>query len=404
MRFRNYKSRKIWQKSFIDNVFANKTKQLGTFSKLIMNKPELISDKNTYIPKSLFKFYTPTSNNIIDIKKKRLWLSHPRTFNDPFDCHTGYDVTSYEKHSLLAHIRKLGFVESENRENGFTLEDFNRILDSSIEYVFDWRSNTEEYWSVINKISDSKSNEFQSAIYSLRTKYRDEVKTKIRQLRNVNIRIACFSNLDLNNFPHKSNDFEYMIQMWSHYADNHKGFCVEYDISQIHPTKLLPLKHYISSENTNDYFAERTMLLIIAGLFPVVYTANRINIPRTKLQKLTLDDNNKLHHNSDIDTLLYKTYIVKSAKWSYEKEWRLIIDGDICDYFDNKIPFPYIKKIFLGCKMDVNNIDALIEIAEELNVEVVMMSMDDKKFALEAQNISSYKWDKQRSKWHNPLY
>ena len=146
------------------------------------------------------------------------------------------------------------------------------------------------------------------------------------------------------------------------------------------------------------------MLLTVSGLFPVIYTANRINIPRTKLQKIKLDANNELHHNSDIDTLLYKTFIVKSAKWNYEKEWRIIIDGDICNYFENKIPFPYIKKIFLGCKMEKHNIDTLIEIADELNIEVRLMTMDNKKFVLEVQDTRSYRWDKERSKWNNPLY
>ena len=129
-----------------------------------------------------------------------------------------------------------------------------------------------------------------------------------------------------------------------------------------------------------------------------------MNIPRTKLQEIKLDGTNNLQHYSDIDALLYKTYIVKSAKWNYEKEWRIIFDGDICDYFDNKIPFPYIKRIYLGCKMDTHNIDNMIEIADELNIEVVMMRMDDKKFLLEAHNVSFYKWDKERSKWSNPLY
>lgn len=404
MSFWNYKSKKKWQKSFISNVFANKTKRLDTFSKIIMNKPELLNDKNIHIPKSLFKFYAPTSDNISDIKKQRLWFSHPRTFNDPFDCHTGYDVTSYEKHSLLEHIKKIGFVDQENSKKGFTLDDFNRIQISTTEYEFDWRKNTEEYWSALNKLSDGKCEEFQRDIYSLKIKYRNEVKTKIEKLRNVDIRIACFSELDSNNFPHKNNDFECMIQMWSHYADNHKGFCVEYDMSHLHPSKLLPLKYKKYNDSQNEYMAERTTLLTVAGLFPVIYTANRVNIPRTKLQQIKIDDSNNVNHNSDIDALLYKTYIVKSAKWNYEKEWRIIIDGNICKYFDHKIPFPYIKRIFLGCKMDAHNIDYLIEIAEELNVEVIIISMDDKKFVLEAQNISSYKWDKERSKWHNPLY
>jgi len=148
---------------------------------------------------------------------------------------------------------------------------------------------------------------------------------------------------------------------------------------------------------------ERIKVLILGGLFPVIYTANRVNIPKTKLNKIRFDKINEAQHNSDIDSILYKTFIVKSAKWNYEKEWRLILDGDVCNYYDNKIPFPYIKRVFLGCKMNTQTIDAMIEIVEELGVEVVMMEMDNKKFILEERRPDSYKWNKERAKWRNPL-
>jgi len=404
MKFWNNKSQKRWQKSFINNVFDHKTERHDTFSKILMNNPELLKFKKIHIPKSLFKFYSPTAENIIDVKKQRLWFSHPKSFNDPFDCNTGYDATSYEKLSLLEYIKQNGFVDESNKKHGFTKSEFYRIYNSTTEYICAWSNKKEEYWSVIYKLSDQKSKEFQDKLYSLRANFRNEVETKINKLRDVNIRIACFSELDSNNFPPKSNDFKHMIQMWSHYADNHKGFCVEYDISIINPDSIFPLKQAYTKENEEAFLSERTILLIVAGLFPVIYTTNRINIPKTKLKKIKIDGNNHLRHNSEVDSLLYKTFIVKSAKWNYEREWRIIIDGDICKFFDNKIPFPYIKKIFLGCKMEKHNIDTMLEIADELNVEVVLMRMDNKKFILEPQDLSSYKRDKEWSRWRNPLY
>lgn len=404
MRFWNHKSQKRWQKSFINNVFAHKTERHDTFSKILINNPELLSSKNIHIPKSIYKFYAPTAENIIDIKKKRLWLSHPKSFNDPFDCHTGYDATSYEKLSILEYIKQIGLVAEENKEHGFTESEFYRIYNSTTEYIWGFNNKYEEYWKVIYKLRKEKSEEFQDKLYKMRAKISNEVEEKISKLRDVNIRIACFSELNSNNFPPKANDFEHMIQMWSHYADNHKGFCVEYDISTINPANLLPLKQTYTKDNKDAFLAERTMLLTVAGLFPVIYSANRVNIPKTKLKKIRIDENNILIHNSEIDAILYKTFIVKSAKWNYEKEWRIIIDGDICQFFDNKIPFPFIKKIFLGCKMEQHNIDTMLEIADELNIEVVSMRMDNKKFILEPQGLSSYKRDKEWSKLRNPLY
>ena len=267
MRYWNKKSQKKWQKTFINNVFCHKNEKRNTYSKIIMHNPELLNEKESYTPKSLFKFYAPTSNSILDIKKQKLWFSHPSSFNDPFDCHTGYDVTGYEKHSLLEHIKKVGFVDTSQCKNGFTEDDFNRIYNSSTEYVFGWSNVPEEYWSVMYDISDKKSKEFRSEIYRLETKFKSEAETKIKKLREVNIRVACFSELHSGNFPPRNNDFECLIQMWSHYADNHKGFCVEYDMSALNLSEIIPLKHDIFWDNQEEYMAERTKLLTVAGLF-----------------------------------------------------------------------------------------------------------------------------------------
>ncbi len=403
MGFWNSRSQRKWQKTYINNVFANKNTYHQIYSKIILHKLELLSGKNTHFPKSLFKFYSPTSENIIDFKKQRLWFAHPSSFNDPFDCHTGYDVTNYEKYALLEHIKKAGFANSDNKLNGFTEEEFYRIYKAIPEYENNWMRNAEEYWSAIRKISESKSKDFQKEIFNLRQKFQRDIERKIEKLREVNIRIACFSELKSDDYPPLHRDFEFMIQMWAHYASNHEGFCVEYDITPLHPENVIPLENINILENQDTYQSNKIILLLSAGLFPVIYTPNRVNIPKTKLKKIRIDENGNIKHNSEIDSLLYKSYIIKSAKWNYEKEWRIIVDGDICNYFDNKIHFPYVKKIILGCKMKSHNIDILIEIADELNVEIVLMKMNDKKFYLEPQSLDAYKWNKERKKWRNPL-
>lgn len=396
MYFRNYKSRKKWEKTFINNVFSHKTVNHDTFSKIILNNTKLLEGKSSHLPKSLFKFYSPTSNNIIDIKKQRLCLSHPRTFNDPFDCHTGYDIESYEKHTLIKYIKELGCVDVKNTQDGFTIDEFDR-LSRSTTYEYNWCGKTEEYVTVLWELLKNKSEDFNRIIRDLIYKSRNEADAKIEKLRNVNIRVACFSALD------RYKNFNDIIQIWSHYADNHKGFCVEYDISPLKEPICFSIKDYEYYKEQSKYMEERIKVLILGGLFPVIYTANRVNIPKTKLDTIKFDKINKPQHNSDIDSILYKTFIVKSAKWNYEKEWRLILDGDVCNYYDNKIPFPYIKKIFLGCKMNSETIDIMLEIAEELGVEVVMMKMCNKKFLLEEIGLYFYKWDKERTKDRNPL-
>lgn len=397
MYFGNRKSKAKWQKAFIDDVFRRKTKYSNSFSKIVLNNTELLDGKNDHIPKSLFKFYKPTSENIIDIKKRRLWFSHPATLNDPFDCHTGYDTESYEKHAFMEYIKKHGHAEPENIKDGFTVDEFNRLSASTTEYDYYYSKKPEEYRTLFRKLLEDKSETFNRKIYDVTRQVREEVASKMARLRNAKIRIACFSALD------RYKGFNDIIQMWSHYTDNHQGFCVEYDTSLIHAPINLSLKDHEFYANQSAYMDERVRVALYAGLFPVIYTANRVNIPKTKLKRIKLDSKGNLQHDSEVDAILYKTYIVKSAKWSYEKEWRIILDGDVCGYFDNKVPFPYIKRIFLGCKMNNQTIDTMIEIAAEVGAEIVMMAMDNKKFVIEEYGIDFYKWDKQRSKWNNPF-
>lgn len=395
-------SKRRWQKHFIRDVFSLKKGSQDSFSKIIFKNPELINSKKDKIPETLFKFYAPTSNNILDVRKKRLWLSHPNSFNDPLDCNVGVDYENYEQHSLLRHIDKTGFVEESNSLNGFTEEDYTRIANSKPGFVTNWMSDKREYSSEINKISTNKSEDFRKKIFEIRRNINKEVNKKIKEIRAINIRVASFSNFNSNYIPPGRNDFKRMIQMWAHYSDNHKGFCVEYDISSLKPENILK-KHDIENGRESISPEDNIDLLIFAGLFPIIYDSYRVNIPRTKLEKVTLDKDDNLINKNGIDEILYKTFLTKSTKWSYENEWRIIIDGSLSSYFDNKIPFPFIKHIYLGCRMEPKIIDDLIEIADELNVEVSLMELNEKKFVLERQNINSYKRNKEKLSWHNPL-
>lgn len=399
MFFRVNRIRKKWQKTFIADVFKNKANRDDNFSKIILNNTSFLESKEKHLPNTLCKYYFPTSDNIIDIQKQRLWLSHPSSFNDPFDCYTGYDTKEYERQGLLTYIKNTGCVDSLNSQEGFTTDELNRVYRSTtadIEYLM--CNKIEKYDYVVYKILENKSEIFKQKVYNLIIESTNEINAKMEKLRNINIRVACFSEFN------RYEGFKKNIQMWSHYADNHKGFCVEYDLSLLKETTVFSLKdyEYYGSEQSR-YLDERLRAAIKGGLFPVIYTSSRVSIPVSKLKKVTINEIGDLHHNSDIDAILYKTYIVKSANWSYEKEWRIILDGNISSYYENKIPFPYIKRIYLGCKMDSQTIETMLEIGKELNVEVIMLTMDNKRFILEESSTDSYNWRKERLKWNNPF-
>lgn len=115
--------------------------------------------------------------------------------------------------------------------------------------------------------------------------------------------ICCFSKTNNN------------IHMWSHYADSHKGICIEYDSSEF-----------------NDYFSQ--LLKCRCYLTPVDY--------REKLINLDGDIEWKKHSEfiefkriasiikdpKELDLLFEKLLLQKNEEiWSNERELRLIIGG-----------------------------------------------------------------------------
>lgn len=176
---------------------------------------------------------------------------------------------------------------------------------------------------------------------------------------------------------------------------------MEYDLSFLQNKLALSLSDSQYNSDNDKYLDERMKALIKGGLFPVIYTSSRVNIPFTKLKKFTGDDSGKIINDNEINEIIYKSYIIKSSNWSYENEWRLILDGNICDYYDYKIPFPYIKKVYLGCKMDLKTKETMKEICNKLGVDIVPMEMDNKKFCLNQSYLSEYR--DIMKKYNNPF-
>ena len=393
----SFKFNKKWQRKFITTIFNNKKNKEKSFTKVAFENLNLINEKNSVLPPYLFKYYSPTSENILDIQNQKLWLSNPKFFNDPFDCNIGYDNEKFNKNMLLQFILMNGCVEEENKLDGFTLEEKWRIEDSRLGISNHYLSRKEEYSNAEYRILNSKSEKFRNIVYAFLNEKEVELDKKISKLRNVDIRVACFSEFD------KYEEFFKQVVMWSHYADNHKGFCVEYDLELIKKDIQFSLKDYEFYNRKSEYLLEKNVALIKAGLFPVEYTCNRINIPITKLKKLKFDSQGNLSDDCNINELIYKTFIVKSANWNYEKEWRLIVDGKISNFYDNKLPFPYAKKIYLGCKASTELIDTLITIGKKYGIEVVLLKMDSKKFILEEFSTIGYNFTREHEQSRNPF-
>jgi len=141
--------------------------------------------------------------------------------------------------------------------------------------------------------------------------------------------------------------------MWSHYADSHKGFCIEYDYSDlvVDDHTVLPL--------------------------PVIYSEERPLIS----WKAAL--NNSPENVEEAVLQFTKGLLTKDNIWSYENEWRILIKAtDVSD-----IPMPRVSCVYLGASISDKNRNAILQIAKEKNYKVKQMVVDRGAYALHAEDV-----------------
>lgn len=141
------------------------------------------------------------------------------------------------------------------------------------------------------------------------------------------------------------------ILMWSHYAQYHTGFCLEYDLKSLG----------IDSMTTRM-------------LYPILYRNDLLDV--TDFIRRSLENEKRFNN-----TIGLYAAIVKSIEWSYEKEWRLVFPFGIFEQ-EQAWRVPVSKAVYLGAKIDELNKKRIIKIAEKKNVPVYQASTDKTSFRL----------------------
>lgn len=217
---------------------------------------DLSEQKINFIPKKLYK-YSRLSNYIIEnLEKQKMYLSIPDEFNDPFDT---FEIETPMREQMLKGLEKMGFSKS-------------LIKRSKIR---------EKLPSIIN--DGYNSDRFGENL----------------GLRN-GTGVCCFTENSPDN-----------VIMWSHYANQHRGVCLEYDFSQCKD--------------------------IVQRLHPILYRDQYI------AKKLT---NHSGFCSDSFMFALIQAHLVKSKEWEYEMEWRYLshIKGD--ERFASTVIHP--QHIYLG--------------------------------------------------------
>ncbi|MDP2335163.1 MAG: DUF2971 domain-containing protein [Bacteroidota bacterium] len=136
------------------------------------------------------------------------------------------------------------------------------------------------------------------------------------------------------------------LLLWSHYANSHKGFCIEYDLDV--------LTQYNNEVNT----------------FWVNYSDK---IPVFKPKLFLGKDNEVIRHFTGF----------KSKYWKYENEFRLLYDNSGLQDYEHKA----VRSIYFGIRMDDKEKERIFETLQGRSIQYFQMCLLPRKYELYSEKI-----------------
>ena len=181
-----------------------------------------------------------------------------------------------------------------------------------------------------SNITPEQSDEFILATTEWIRKHLDAKAAEVVDRVKESVRVCCFCENSKSTL------------MWSHYADSHRGFCIEYPMGNLPPADL------------------RRRLL-----FPVVYSHVLFDATSILERGVAGGFNNLFP---------LATCLQKNVDWSYEKEWRLIFAGGVVKDA-SPITMPVPSAIYLGVKMEQSDRAQVRQIARKHGSQLFRMKL-----------------------------
>ena len=293
------------------------------------------------MPESLFRFRSCGDMHIDAFEKDEIYAVTADMFNDPYDTLLRYDIDG-----IGQYVKWVMSVDGLEKLKMF-FEQGNDFCDEVKRML------PEETWDSLKAgletIADMTT--LKERIDSGRQQTLSLMSTMFPVLSSLSKRfstIACFSE-DVKS-----------ILMWSHYADSHQGFALEYDFRPALSSKPL----------------ER------GALYPVIYSDERYDaslyIGWEFLHVLGL------RPKSPDVTAFLKVALHKSRVWEYEREWRIIDPGP----HNPNLPKPSVIHyrpvgIYYGQNIAKDKLALLHNIAVKKGIREYKMDIDEASLAYE---------------------
>lgn len=248
---------------------------------------EFFEQKRLLLPPRIYQYRSVTDYTIEALQRQAVWMRGPLNFNDPYDSAFAVHLTLHE--GAEEEARRVFAADGRHSE-----EDANRATAALV----------------------------QVAEFS-RQRLASEIVDGMRQ----SLKIACFSEVADS------------LLMWAHYANSHKGYVIEYDLTDL-------------THQRDLNFARM--------LFPVVYGDQYSGLLGQ------WDFINRPTAGSDIHYPIIAA-CHKASAWSYEREWRAIIGhGAMPEDFWCHTPPP--RRVILGARMPPDHRNRLLAVLRERNI------------------------------------
>jgi hypothetical protein len=230
----------------------------------------------------LYKYRSVDKNALNLLVSNRIYFSNVTDFNDPFEgkvypnmCVTG-DAAREQKSSVIEALSRVDWASS--------VASIHRILTSSNRYAslfFKDRATVEGFVKMRERHRNLSDSQFVEAVQS------ENERVDLNYAATRGIRAAVDTAWRDSSVFCLSERFDHML-LYSHYADRHRGFCIEFD-----PSKDPGISDAKAVAYSNTY-PEVSIEFVDA-----------IELPRlTPAQQHAL-------------------FFTKSRAWEYEKEWRV---------------------------------------------------------------------------------
>lgn len=304
-------------------------------------------------PQKLYRYRTVNDDNLNALENDYGWFSIPEDFDDTVDSTVNIDPEK-EVEELLVNDGKLMYElnleYAKSLFESFGLNISEEVIRKCLDCYEDGKLNLNSLEELLDKANPNAC-----------TKDKNFAIKQILEFNNrgisQDVKDATIGYLE--NFMNTNNNIRKGVltyclaeesdnaALWGTYADQSKGFCIEYTI---------------------PYFTDETSTKIRINLFPIYYgTKDEIKVfdmLKKSVFNKNLNDINGIT-KEDYAKMFISTY-TKDKSWAFQKEWRITLPLSL----GNKQYLPYVTSVILGERMSKEDRSKVIKICQNKGITI----------------------------------